>query len=128
VGILVEDSIGGPVEGVAVELQVVDGDGSVEPAVAVTDSRGLAMTQWTLGAAPGPNALLARVQHRPSIGVEFRAQGVAASAPPARMLALRGDGQTGALGSVLADELVVRVEDAGGNPVAGARVTFSVTA
>ena len=39
-----------------------------------------------------------------------------------------GDNQTGTPGSVLASPLVVKILDASGNPVAGATVTFSVTA
>lgn len=39
-----------------------------------------------------------------------------------------GDAQTGLLGAPLAAPLAVRVADSGGNPVAGAHVTFAVTA
>ena len=43
---------------------------------------------------------------------------------PAAVVVVSGDGQEGAPGSTLAEPVVVRVDDAGGSPVAGATVRF----
>src|SRR5690606_4441073 len=125
VGIRVEDAEGQPLQGIAVELEVVAGGGSTEPAVTITDSIGLAVAQWFLGEAPGENELEARVRGVPGVAARVRAIGTAAA--PARLVAVSGDDQFAALGDALPNELVVRVEDAAGNPVPGVRVAFSVT-
>ena len=52
------------------------------------------------------------------------AQVVVAQAPAA-IVVLSGGGQEGMAGSTLAEAVVVRVDDAGGSPVAGATVTFA---
>ncbi len=52
------------------------------------------------------------------------AQVVVAQAPAA-VAVVSGGGQEGMAGSTLAEAVVVRVDDAGGSPVAGATVTFS---
>ena len=52
------------------------------------------------------------------------AQMVVAQAPAA-LAVEAGDGQEGMAGEVLAESVVVRVEDGGGSPVAGVTVTFS---
>lgn len=44
---------------------------------------------------------------------------------PAAVVVVSGGGQEGMAGSTLAEAVVVRVDDAGGSPVAGATVTFS---
>lgn len=53
----------------------------------------------------------------------------AASAPPEPLLldVVAGDGQTGAVGGMTGDPLVVRVHTAAGEPVAHARVTWSAS-
>ena len=55
------------------------------------------------------------------------AQVVVAQAPAA-VAVVSGSGQEGMAGSTLAEAVVVRVDDAGGSPVAGATVTFSAAA
>ena len=52
------------------------------------------------------------------------AQVVVAQAPAA-IVVLSGGGQEGMAGTTLAEAVVVRVDDAGGSPVAGATVTFA---
>lgn len=47
---------------------------------------------------------------------------------PAAIAVVRGNGQTGTVGALLADSVIVRVTDAGGRPVEDQPVTFSVTA
>lgn len=50
---------------------------------------------------------------------------VAVAQAPAAIAVVSGGGQEGMAGSTLAEAVVVRVDDAGGSPVAGATVTFS---
>jgi alpha-tubulin suppressor-like RCC1 family protein len=45
---------------------------------------------------------------------------------PAALVAAGGDGQTGQVGTTLGLDFVARVDDAGGNPVAGVTVTWAV--
>ena len=47
---------------------------------------------------------------------------------PAAIAVVKGNGQTGTVGALLPDSVVVRVTDAGGRPVEDQTVTFSVTA
>ena len=47
---------------------------------------------------------------------------------PAAIAVVRGNGQTGTVGTLLADSVIVRVTDAGGRPVENQPVAFSVTA
>ncbi|HEX6132626.1 MAG TPA: protein kinase [Longimicrobiales bacterium] len=126
IGILVEDADGRPVAGAALELAVTGGGGQVTPALAISDAYGLAMARWTLGAAPGPNELSARIQGTKDVVAVVHATGIAE--PAARLVAVGGTDQSAPRGSVLPDEIVLRVEDAGGGPVAGARIDFSVRA
>ena len=46
---------------------------------------------------------------------------------PAAIAVVKGNGQTGTVGALLADSVVVRVTDASGRPVENQPVTFSVT-
>ncbi|NIQ53676.1 MAG: hypothetical protein GWN85_09410, partial [Gemmatimonadetes bacterium] len=46
---------------------------------------------------------------------------------PAAVGKVSGDAQTGVVGAALGNPVTVRIEDSGGNPVAGEAVTFSVT-
>jgi outer membrane protein assembly factor BamB len=59
------DENGLPLPNVEVTFLVTEGGGSVEPGTALTDASGLAQTSWTLGPAPGLNALQASA---PSLG------------------------------------------------------------
>ncbi len=56
----VEDSLGRPVRGVAVELVVTAGDGSVPLSRVMSDSSGVVSTSWTLGLVDGIQLLEAR--------------------------------------------------------------------
>ncbi|MGH7466064.1 MAG: Ig-like domain-containing protein, partial [Longimicrobiales bacterium] len=124
VGLVVKDADDRPVPGAAVELEVITGGGHVAADVAVTDSGGLAMSHWTLGELAGVNELNARVRGMPETTVVIRATGVAGRA--ARVVAVTGADQTAPRGSTLPEPVAVRVEDANGNPVGGARIEFSI--
>ncbi len=52
-----------PASGKRVTFRLADGEGSVDPASALTDADGRARTTWTLGADPGRQTLLASVEN-----------------------------------------------------------------
>jgi hypothetical protein len=64
----VRDTQGGFREGITLEVQVLTGDGSVDPATVVTDAQGRADVQWTLGPVAGDQQLevVARFGSAPS--------------------------------------------------------------
>ena len=71
----VNDSFGNPVSGVPVTFTIEQGGGSVSGSPAVAGVNGIAtLGAWTLGTAPGPNALRAGVSGAGS--VTFTAQGL----------------------------------------------------
>lgn len=71
----VNDSFGNPVSGVPVTFAVEQGGGSVSGSPAVSGANGIAtLGAWTLGTAPGPNALQAGASGAGS--VTFTAQGL----------------------------------------------------
>lgn len=70
----VSDAKGRPVINQAVALAVTAGNGSTEPRVAVTDSKGQATATWTAGTILGPNEVTASVTGVAS-QVKFQATG-----------------------------------------------------
>ena len=120
--VIVRDAGGAPVQGAQVAFAVTAGGGTVENAAQATGADGVATAgAWTLG-APGQNVLTATVDGIPAL--TFTAL---ATAPLATELsALAGDGGTEAVGG--ARTVRVRVLDAGGDPVAGTAVSWTVTA
>lgn len=118
----VTDANGTPVPGTPVAWAVSAGGGSLSPTTATTNAAGEAKSAWTLGATAGANVATATVQGLSP--VRFTATGTAGA--PAQFAKVRGDSQTGTVGSALPDSLVVRIADGNGNPVAGATVTWTV--
>ena len=119
----VEDAAGQPVAGAAVRFAVVAGSGEVVPESTSTDASGVARAHWVLG-TPGPQearAQVAGLDDRPTI---FSA--LATSRAAARLRAVSPAQLRGTAGRAAASPLVVRVEDDGGRPVAGAEVRFAV--
>jgi adhesin/invasin len=119
----VTDADGNPVSGAAVTWVVTAGGGSVDPTTSTTDTAGHAGTSWTLGSAVGTNTVQAVVSGVGS--ATFTATAVAGA--PSQIRIVSGNGQSGQVGIQLGADLVVAVEDAAGNAVAGATVTWQVT-
>jgi Bacterial Ig-like domain (group 1) len=134
VGGVLEDSLavrltdrhGNPVTGAAVEWSAVSGGGSVHPARATTDAQGIARARWTLGPSVGaPQIARAALLRVPP--VSFSATATTAGVP--LQLARRGgDGQRGAVGSILADSLGVVLRLPDGRGVSGAVVRWGTEA
>lgn len=119
-GVRVLDSTLKPLAGVTVSWTVVSGGGQIT-STSVSDNAGVATAFWTLGAA---GTQTAKASHG-NINANFHATAV--SSQPDKLLKVSGDGQSGTVGTVLKDSLVVRVVDGQGNPKAGVPVAFSVT-
>ncbi len=117
----VTDQFGGGVSGATVMWARTSGAGTVSSASTTTVADGTASITYSLGAVAGPEVVTATLQGGGS--VSFAATAIVAG--PASITVVSGAGQTGAPGSLLAAPLVVRVDDASGNALAGQLVTFT---
>jgi hypothetical protein len=118
----VTDAFGYPVPGSNVRWTAVSGRGSLIPDIGTTDPQGIARTLWF----PGPLVDSVQMAHASIAGlapVSFFTTAVTDGTD--LELNLRGDGQRGPVGSVLADSLGVVVTFAG-RPVQNALVTWAV--
>ena len=115
------------IAGVTVTFSVTAGEGILSSTTATTDANGQATTTLTLtlGSELGTNTVSATVE-----GLEpetFTATSVGQAIPDS-LAKVSGDGQEGTVGAVLAEPFVVSVLDEDGAAIAGAVVSFSVTA
>lgn len=98
--------------------------GTVSPDTTITDSRGIAATLWTLGAAVGAQTASASVEGASGSPLRFSATALnrvyTVSVP-----SNGGDGQTGHLGSTLPNPLRVLVKT-GDVPASGIRVDWQI--
>ncbi|NOT07592.1 MAG: hypothetical protein HOP28_05215 [Gemmatimonadales bacterium] len=114
---------GSPIPNVPVSFVVTAGGGAVTGTSVLTAQDGTAKpAQWVLGAAPGANRVEALFSGAPPL--VFTATGIAAA--PAALAATSALAQSGFFGNYLPTSPSVAVTDAGGMPVAGAPVTYSV--
>lgn len=120
-----EDQGGAPVPSTEVTFTVARGGGSVSRASVVSDGEAVASTDWTLGTVAGTQEVAAAVAGTGTGSAVLTAQ--ASAGPPAALEAASGNDQSGTVGVLLPDPVVVRVADAFGNGVAGRAVVFSVT-
>ena len=119
----VRDQNGDPLEGAEVTFAVTGGGGTLSVERAATDARGRSATTLTLGQAPGPNTVEVTVGDLEPVIFTALTRSV-----PTTLAKVDGDDQQGPSGSPLAEALVVSVLDQSGSPMAGAAVTFAVTA
>ena len=109
--------------GAVVTFSVTAGGGTLSSTTATTDANGRARSTLTLGSQPGLNTVTATVAGLEP--VTFTASGYAT---PHSLTKVSGDGQEGPASTQLAAPFVVSVLDQDGAAIAGAVVTFSVTA
>ena len=109
--------------GAVVTFSVTAGGGTLSSTTATTDANGRARSTLTLGSQPGLNTITATVAGLEP--VTFTASGYAT---PHSLTKVSGDGQEGPASTQLAAPFVVSVLDQDGAAIAGAVVTFSVTA
>ncbi|PYO69270.1 MAG: hypothetical protein DMD69_03370, partial [Gemmatimonadetes bacterium] len=127
--VIVRDASGNPVAGISVTFAVASGGGSVNPTSPVpTGANGVAAaTSWTLGSAAGANTLTAAAAGSGISGnpVTFTATGTAGAA--ARLSITTQPSSAGQSGAPLAQQPVLQLQDAGGNPVGEAGVVVTAT-
>ena len=112
-----------PVEGVKVTFAGVTPSDSIVTLQGITDVNGLATASGVLGATAGTYHWTATVAG--VAPVTFQA--TANSGPAAAIAKVSGDAQSDTAGKTLPQPFVVRVADAGNNPVAGAMVIWTRT-
>jgi hypothetical protein len=120
------DVDGNAAPGVDVTWSILTGGGQVLPATATTSSAGVAAAQFTLGPSEGDQQAKAEVSGLAGSPVVFTAHGHVQPLVAANIEAVGGNGQSGAIGSVVADPLTVLVTDATGQAVPGVSVNWSV--
>ena len=97
--------------GKRVSFRVPDGQGSVDPASAITDADGRARTSWTLGADPGRQTLFASVENVDSaLPIVAEADPVAANTRVSALV----ERLSGKAGEQLPDSVAIRVTDSTG--------------
>ncbi|MFD2531804.1 hypothetical protein ACFSVN_05040, partial [Gracilimonas halophila] len=131
VSVFVSDRYSNPVAGAEVTFVITAGGGEfpggAADTVMVTNKDGIAASPaWTLGPAPGENRLEAVVESLSGSPVVFTATALTGTAE--QMTAHSGEDQQATVGTALADTVSVFVSDRYSNPVAGAEVTFRITA
>ena len=122
VSVLDED--GTAFAGAVVSFSVTAGGGTLSTSTATTDANGRARSTLTLGSEPGTNTVVATVAGLEP--VTFAATAIEQT--PHSLTKVSGDSQEGPASTQLAAPFVVSVLDQAGSPLAGATVTFSVTA
>jgi len=123
------DASNSPVAGVAVTFVVAGGGGAVTGASATSGLDGVATVgSWVMGPA-GPQTLQARADGVTGSPLTFTATSVAVVPPVARSIeAASLTSQAAQAGHAVGDPPAVLVLDAGGLPVPGTAVTFTVVA
>jgi len=116
--VLVTGGGGSPLANVSVAWSIVDGGGTLSETTVVTDANGHAATTYTPGQTPGHAHVTARTG---SLTGTFTITLVVGA--PASLAKFGSDNPAAIVGSVL--PLSVKLEDAFGNGIAGATVTWS---
>lgn len=123
--VIITDTAGIPVAGVAVTFAIVSGGGSVTGASATSNADGIATVgSWILGSTPGSNSLTA--SSGALAGSPFTFNATAVPAPPKTIGLAGGDGQNAAAGKPVPIPPTIKVTDADGLGVANVAVTFAV--
>ena len=116
------DQNGAAFAGASVTFSVTAGGGTLSAVTATTDANGRAATWLTLGSDAGTNTVAATVAGLDP--VTFTATAIM----PHSLTKVSGDGQQGQAGEQLAKPFLVLVLDEDGAAIAGAVITFTVTA
>ncbi|HWJ13515.1 MAG TPA: Ig-like domain-containing protein [Gemmatimonadaceae bacterium] len=120
IAVLVTDSNGRPVSGVAVTFTPNTNAGSVSSAQATTDNAGLAQVNWKIGTAAGLDSMTVSIASESAIVTAIGTADVAA-----QVTVVSGNSQVAPADSTLGAPLSVKVTDQYGNPVAGVTVNWS---
>jgi hypothetical protein len=119
------DAQGRPVPRALVMFAVTAGGGTVTAALDTTDADGIASTRWTMGGSLGDAQVTARVTGlvTPAIFTATVKPG-----PPSLLVRVSNAVGSSAAGFETADSVAIKVTDKFQHPLAGATVTFAVTA
>ena len=128
--VTVTDVGSNPVPGVAVQFTLTDAPAgatgqSLSAPTTSTDTSGKASTVLTLGSKAGIYRIEARAQIFGLGPVTFVAEAMAGV--PAVVAAAGGDGQAKVVAATLDTAFVIRMTDAGGNPIQGIHVDFALS-
>ena len=100
-----------PAPGKRVTFRLAEGQGSVDPATALTDADGRARATWTLGADPGRQTLFATVENVDSaLAIVAEADPVASNTRVTSLV----ERLSGQAGEELSDSVAVRITDSTG--------------
>jgi len=117
----VTDGFGNPIPGVTVHWSA-EGQGTVSEETTVTGDNGETFVTRTLGPNAGPQTTVASAEGLAGSPVTFTHTANAGDASTIEIVS--GNNQTGAAGAQLAEALVVRLLDPGGNPIVNAPVSW----
>jgi adhesin/invasin len=125
VSVRLTDSANNPLSGITVTLSAQGGSGTLEGTVtAATDVSGIATFNELVIRTTGTYTLRASVGAPSAVSNSFQI----APAAAANITVFDGNGQTAAVGTAYGAPLRANVQDAFGNPVPNASVTFNVPA
>ena len=119
------DAQGRPVPRALVMFAVTSGGGTLTASLDTTDTEGVASTRWTMGGSLGAAQVTARVTGLITPAV-FTA--TVKAGPPSVLVRVSGLVGSSASGFETADSVAIKVTDKFQHPLAGATVTFAVTA
>lgn len=122
----VRSSAGRALSGVAVNVVVSSGGGTLTGAPTVSLAGPTPIGTWTLGGAAGAQTVT--VTAAGVTPLVFTVNAIATAGPPASMVAVQGTGQAVLAGAPLPVTPRVRLFDQFGNPVEGQNVLWQVTA
>ncbi len=119
-----DDAGGNPLEGVTITITPpASGASATFPATVQTDVNGLASLSPTANAvAGGPYTVNVSAG---SVTGSFELTNLAPPATPAAIVLVSGGGQSAEVGAAFAQAIVLRVDDAGGTPLAGVTITIT---
>lgn len=125
--VAVHDQFGNAVNDALVAWAVTGGGGSLSATSSSTDAQGQASATWTLGTGSGNNnnTAMATVSGLSGSPVNFTAS--ASPGAATRLAIVSGNTQTGTVGTLLTQALVVAATDQYGNGAGGTAVAWSVT-
>ncbi|MGB7149000.1 MAG: hypothetical protein WBD45_07585 [Terriglobales bacterium] len=120
----VEDAYSNGVSGITVTFVDNSHAGTLTPSMAVSNASGFAQVSYQLPNIAGTYKLTASA---PGIKTTALFTEYATGDAPAALIAVSGNNQSAPVNTALPQPLVVQVNDASGNPVAGVSVVFSAT-
>lgn len=117
----ITDKTGVGMANIPITFVLSDGGGSVNPASAVSDTKGEVTVRWTLGPLLPLQTLTASAPGVAAVKVQAQAL------LPTDLTIAQGNNQSAKIGAVLPNMIVVRVTGAGNTPMVGIPVAFQVS-